>query len=148
MYDAATQSVRLKFAKPLNPARSYEIFVDNVKDVAGNVADEFDMFFQFAHTLKVANDYPGDFGDIQDGVATFSLEGKGILAFMGIRGADSVSYQLALYNTSPGRTVLNGRLTGSKYHSFLESPFTIVSHTKFISRLKNPPFDVQQILIE
>ena len=67
---------------------------------------------------------------------------------MGTRGAEFDSYQLGLYNTSPGRTVLNGRLTGSKYHSFFESPFTIVSHTKFINRLKNPPFDVQQILIE
>ena len=46
VYDSATQSVRLKFAKPLNPVQSFDIFVDNVKDVAGNVADEFDMSFQ------------------------------------------------------------------------------------------------------
>jgi len=51
-----------------------------------------------------------------------------------------------LFNTNPRRTILTGRLVGAKVNAFGGNPLTIISPTRFINRLKNPPFEVTTIV--
>jgi Bacterial Ig-like domain len=76
LYDAATQTAQVTFAAPLNQKRSYNLFVDYLKDAAGNgfddpitQSDEFQTDFQFGHTLKAQNLLLGVIDPVEDGLA-------------------------------------------------------------------------------